>query len=601
MPSSAPTIDFDVLIVGAGPAGASLASFLAQNNITNILMISAAPSTAREPRAHYTNLATMDTLRDLGLEEHAYSRARFGDSVSHIRWGESMSGVEYARAWLGGNKPDRWSEYAAASPCRTCDLPQTELEPLLVGFAGRKGVSVRFSTELVGSEEGGDGRVVSRLKDLITGVEYEVRSQYLCGADGGRSLVARLLDLPMVGTPRPPAYNIMVKADMAHLMANRGGSLHYCLHLDKDYPFVPLWRAVKPWTQWILIIFPKPGQSYEQPTNEYWMQVIRDTIGDSTVEAEILGVSKWVINETYAQQSSKGNVFCLGDAVHRHPPTGGLGSNTCVQDSYNLAWKMSLVLKGLASPRLLETYSRERQPVGQNVVARANQALHNYAPIFDALGVMLPTSQERKQAIDVLSGATDDGARLRKQLRDGLLKVADQEMQALGTEMGQLYTSPSGGPSAVYTLDETGPYVPRGEEAADPLAFYTPSTYPGRRLPHVWLDKAKPSKPVSTIDLAGKGSFCLFTGANGIAWKLAAQRTSDKPGGVRFNAYTIGFRQDWEDVYGDWARICEVDGIEEDGCVLVRPDLFVAWRARTMDEDAEGKLLKVMRAVLCLE
>jgi len=259
-------IEVDVLIVGAGPAGASLASFLARSGSTTSLVISSAPSTAREPRAHYTNLATMDTLRDLGLEEDCYRVGTTGSAVSHIRWGDSMLGVEYARAWLGGHKPDRWSDYAAASPCRTVDLPQTLLEPLLVTYASRNGFNVRFSTRFERFEERADGKVASTLRDVITGAQFEVVSRFLCGADGGRSTVERQLNLPMVSNPGPAAYNIRVKAEMAHLMTHRPGSLHYCLRLEKDYPFIPLWRTVKPWHEWILICFPKPGRVYEEPS-----------------------------------------------------------------------------------------------------------------------------------------------------------------------------------------------------------------------------------------------------------------------------------------------------------------------------------------------
>lgn len=252
-------------------------------------------------------------------------------------------------------------------------------------------------------------------------------------------------------------------------------------------------------------------------------EVIHETIGDPSIEAEILDVSRWVINETYAEQYSKGNIFCLGDAVHRHPPTGGLGSNTCIQDSFNLAWKLSLVLRGLASSGLLETYSTERQPVGKRVVERANEALRAYEPIFDALGVMRPTPAERKQAIGELCVPGKAGSQLRKQLRQGLATVVDREMQALGMEMGQLYPGSGSGPTAVYTLDEAGPFTARGKEAQDAVAFYTPSTYPGRRLPHVWLDRTLPARPVSTVNLAGKGAFCLFTGPSGAVWKDAAE------------------------------------------------------------------------------
>jgi 2-polyprenyl-6-methoxyphenol hydroxylase-like FAD-dependent oxidoreductase len=96
--------------------------------------------------------------------------------------------------------------------------------------------------------------------------------------------------------------------------------------------------------------------------------------------------SKWYINEIVAKEYAKGNVICLGDAVHRHPPMNGLGSNTCIQDSFNLAWKVAHVMKVIAKPSLLVTYTPERQPVGTGIISRANDSYRNHRQIWDALG-----------------------------------------------------------------------------------------------------------------------------------------------------------------------------------------------------------------------
>jgi hypothetical protein len=158
--------------------------------------------------------------------------------------------------------------------------------------------------------------------------------------------------------------------------------------------------------------------------------------------------------------------------------------------------------------------------------------------------------------------------------------------------MGQHYDGPG-----IYTIDEQEPFRCSGAAAQDPTLYHEPSTYPGRRLPHAWLNTAVPQKPVSTIDLAGKGTFALFTGIGGEAWKEAAMVLGQELK-VPLQAFSIGFRQDWEDVYFDWER---VKGVEESGVVLVRPDRFVAWRCR---ESLNGpgecleKLRRVMRVVL---
>ena len=91
--------------------------------------------------------------------------------------------------------------------------------------------------------------------------------------------------------------------------------------------------------------------------------------------------SIWYVNQAYVTQYSKGRVLCGGDAVHRHPPSSGLGNNTCVQDGHNLGWKLAYAVKGWAGPKLLESYSQERAPVGKQIVLRANQSRLDYAPL----------------------------------------------------------------------------------------------------------------------------------------------------------------------------------------------------------------------------
>ena len=270
--------------------------------------------------------------------------------------------------------------------------------------------------------------------------------------------------------------------------------------------------------------------------------------------------------------------------MHRHPPLNGLGSNTCIQDAYNLAWKVAYVLKGKAGPSILDSYNSERQPVGQAVITRANQGLRDHKPIGDALGMTKATVEERKQAYAELSEATPEGAARRAQLQAGMMN-SEHEFHAVGIEMNQRYES-----SAVYLLDE----APRPPLPEDPVLEHEITTYPGSRLPHAWLNTTSPGKQFSTIDLAGHGAFCLLTGIGGEKWKVAAVKVAQQLG-VEVNAYGIGWRQDYEDVYFDWVRRRE---IAEDGCILVRPDRFVAWRSASMVPGCEEKLLHVMKSIL---
>ncbi|CAM5741385.1 2,4-dichlorophenol 6-monooxygenase [Streptomyces alboniger] len=115
--------------------------------------------------------------------------------------------------------------------------------------------------------------------------------------------------------------------------------------------------------------------------------------------------SSWTVNEMYAESYSTGRVFCAGDATHRHPPSNGHGLDTFIQDSYNLAWKLKLVLDGTASPKLLDTYTAERAPIGRQIVTRANKSIGETAPVFEALDGLVPQTPSSCTAnIDVRLG-----------------------------------------------------------------------------------------------------------------------------------------------------------------------------------------------------
>lgn len=152
-------------------------------------------------------------------------------------------------------------------------------------------------------------------------------------------------------------------------------------------------------------------------------------------------------------------------------------------------------------------------------------------------------------------------------------------------------SSPSS--SAVYLADEPAPR-PAPPPGFEPLADVHVSTYPGSRLPHAWLDAPGRRRLTSTHDLAGGGAFCLLTGRGGEAWVEAARRVAERTG-IPLRARAVGFGLEWQDVYREWyAR----RGVGDDGCVLVRPDRFVAWRSPGVVGDCEGKLAAVLDAVL---
>ncbi|CAH0051948.1 unnamed protein product [Clonostachys solani] len=588
-------LDTEFLIIGCGPAGASLACFLASHGLKGI-MVGAAPGTANTPRAHIMNMAALECLRDIGLEKDIEAVCSKGHAMTHTRWCHSMAGEEFARIHSWGNDPRRKGDYELASPCQPADLPQTLLEPILIRQATTQGFKVRFNTKILSfSKDERTDVITAVLRDELSNHQYEIRTKYLFGADGAQSQVVKQLDLPLDRKPgQGLAFNVLVKADLSHLVGHRRGNLHWVMQPDREHPdfgWMGIVRMVKPWNEWIFILFPnRDADLTMQPTPDEFLGRVKQFIGDDT-PVEILNISRWYINETVAENYSVGNVFCLGDAVHRHPPMNGLGSNTCIQDAFNLAWKIALVHRGLASPALLSTYSLERQPVGKSIITRANQAFRDHFEVWSAMGTLPKDVEKRKRIFAQLSEPTLEGKRRREDFERAIHGTA-KEFHGLGVEMGQLYTGPG-----IYDADEPVPFQLTGEAAANPVLYYQPSTYPGSRLPHVWLDKAVPTEPTSTIDIAGHGRFVLFTGIGGQAWRGAATKAAANYG-IPLELHSIGFRQDWEDPYFEWSRL---RGVEESGAVLVRPDRFVAWRAKEVlasEEECATKLGEVIKAIL---
>ena len=571
-------VETDVLVVGAGPAGASSAVFLGKHGVRTIA-ISRHHSTAETPRAHITNQRTMEALRDVGLEDACMAIASPSSHIAHSFWLRSMAGEEIARVWSWGNDPRRRGDYEDASPCFMNDLPQTRLEPILVTEAMRLGSQVRFGWELRSFAQDSDGvtaEIVDRLSDDIV----TVRAKYMIGADGARSRVVELLGIPLAGQHGlGNVFNVLCDIDLSAHVAHRHGSLYTVVQPGSSYwAPVAVFRMVRPWNQWLVALIVPAAAGKPEPTLQDFEDRIRAQVGDDSLPIKILSVSMWTINDIVAERYTEGRVFCMGDAVHRHPPTNGLGSNTCVQDAFNLAWKLALVVQGKADPRLLESYNAERQPIGRQIVARANKSMGQNGKIWDLLGAgtrVQLAPEEHSKVFDTKEG--------RAALRAEIDRMRF-EYHAHGVEMTRRYNSAAIAPDG----------SPEPEFDRDPELYYHPSTRPGSPLPHAWLGHAAPGPCVSTLDIAGKQRFALLTGHGGEAWREAARVLSERTG-VEIAVIAIGPFLDYEDTYRRWRGLSEVD---EAGCVLVRPDLIVGWRSADLPENPLNALAAAMDRIL---
>lgn len=570
----------DVLVVGTGPAGATCALALATYGL-RVIAVTKRNWLANTPRAHITNQRALEVLRDLGVEEQAMLVGTPWEFMGEMVFATSLAGMEIARLHAWGTGEDRHCDYLKGSPCPLLDIPQPLLEPILVEAAAARGATLLFNTEYL-EHSANDAGVRSVLVDRVSGRKLTIDSQFLVGADGANSRVVEELQLPVEGhMGRGGTVYARFKADLTRYVEHRPSTLYrIMIPAYGEIGFTTL-RAVRPWTEWIAgwgydIDGPEPDKRPNAVIGR-----IREVVGDPAVDVEVLDVITWKINQAWATRYSQSPVFCCGDAVHRHPPSSGLGSNTSIQDAFNLAWKLAYVIKGWADPDLLESYTEERAPVGRQVVARANQSRADYAPLNELLRGERTKSD--RSFVELLQDSGPEGIAA----RDALVVAVDRknyEFNAQGVEMNQRYRS-----RAILTDEDAEPEVWR----RDRELYLQASTRPGAKLPHSWLVNAKGYK-ISTLDVTGRGKFTLVTGVAGTAW---ADAVAQLP--LPFLRVVVIGSPGTGDPYGAWYRMRE---IEESGAILVRPDGYVAWRhCQTIQTvgDAKRKLLEAVDSVLC--
>lgn len=579
-------IKTDVLIVGTGPAGSSTAALLSSYGIDNVL-INNYSWLAGTPRAHITNQRTMEVLRDLGkeVEAEAYLHATEQDLMGENIFCTSLAGEELGRMKSWGKHPNSRAEHLLSSPSFMNDLPQTFMEPLLYKTACSRGTQSRMSTQYLSHIEDEDG-VLSTCLDKLSNKEIKIRSKYLVGADGGNSKVAENIDLPFEGKMGVGgSMNILFKADLSKYVAHRPSVLYWVLQPGADIGGIGmgLVRMIRPWNEWLIVWGYDINQPAPKVDKDFATKVARDLVGDPELEIDLLSVSTWTVNNMYAKKMSKGRVFCAGDATHRHPPSNGLGSNTSIQDGFNLAWKLAYVIKDKAGAELLDTYSIERSPIAKQIVTRANQSIAEFGPIFEALG--LTDTQDpvkMKKNMDERKQNSPKAEKQRQALREAIA-FKKYEFDAHGVEMNHRYKS-----NSVLTEGDKEPEFKKDKEL-----FYQPTTYPGARIPHAWVYD-KTGVKHSLLDLCGKGDFSIFTGIGGEEWLKAAKNIETQLG-IKIQCNIIGPDQDFEDHAGEWSSIRE---ISDSGLILVRPDQHICWRSKDMMSNSSEKLMDVMKKIL---
>jgi 2-polyprenyl-6-methoxyphenol hydroxylase-like FAD-dependent oxidoreductase len=539
-------IDTDVIIVGGGPCGLTLAVELGRRGV-RVILLDQDPGTSTDPKGNAIQARTMEHFRRLGFADVIRNLGLPGDYPTDIAYFTRYTQHELARFRLPTSRQARQLAKSLSGSWSTPELPHRCTQMLVEQVLRREAeklptVSVCFDRRVSALEDLGGHTAV----DVVQGDGTKrLTCAYLIGCDGARSLVRKHLGIGYSG-------------QSGKVRDFMGGRMH-AIYFRAPRLFEEI-SAERAWMYWT---FNADRRSFMAAVNGrdefvYHTQLKADetdaTITDADarnmfaqsfgrrVDFEILSRASWTAGfALVADRFQAGRIFVAGDAAHLFTPTGGLGYNTAIEDAVNLGWKLAAVTKGWAGSALLDTYELERRPI----------AVRNtgYAQGFaDSIGLFVPAPTLEEDSPAGEAALSEAGAYLEKHARE--------EFNIPGITFGGRY---DGSPAVIG--DGTAPPPDRANE-------YVQTACPGGRAPHAWLDG-----DISLFDRFGPEFTLLRLTDDADTGPL--ERAA---GDLDVPLTTVDAREHiLRDIY-------------EADLALIRPDQVVAWRGNGSPDDPKRVL-----------
>jgi 2-polyprenyl-6-methoxyphenol hydroxylase-like FAD-dependent oxidoreductase len=531
-------LEADVLIVGAGPVGLTLAIDLAWRGINVTVVETRAPAAPPEPKCNHVAARTMEIFRRLGVAEKVRNAGLPADYPHDIVYRTTFTGQELTRIPI----PCRRDRFTAKDG-PDCNWPTPEpphrinqifLEPILFEHAAaqpRIRIINRTSVEQVVVE---DTAARVTLRDLETGTVSGLNCRYLIGCDGARSIVRKTIGAELAGDA------VVQRVQSTYI---RAPDLIGRQHHERAWGTgvinprrSGMVYAIDGRERWLVHNYMKPGEGdFDSVDRDACLRTILGVGAD--FRYEVISREDWFGRRLIANKFRDRCAFIAGDAAHIWVPYAGYGMNAGIADAMNLSWLLAAHLNGWAPAAILDAYEAERWPITSQVSRFAMS--HAEAEI-----------RRRGAVPDEIEAAGLAGDRARQDVGRLSYEINVQQYACAGLNFGTYYDR-----SPIIAYDGA-------EHPAYTMNSYTPSTVPGCRTPHLWRADGQ-----SLYDAMGPEFTLLrFDAALDVTALEAAARRRELP-----------------------LRILDVErpatGDPDHALVLSRPDQHVAWRGNVLPAD----------------
>jgi len=533
-------VETQVLVVGGGPVGLTLAMDLAQRGIRTVVAELRHKGEPPSVKCNHVSARSMEIFRRLGVSRAIREAGLPADYPNDVSYRVSFAGKELSRIpipcrrdrYTASGGPDTW--WPTAEPPHRVN--QIYLEPTLFAHAKTiAGLTLLNRVEINSFEQTPEG-VTAQGTQLDSNQPITIRAEFLVGCDGGRSAIRRAIGATLSGTAE------VQRVQSTHIRAPSLLSMSHLKPAWATFSLNPVRSgnvyAIDGRETWLVHNYLKPDEYEFDSVDRDW--ALRRILGvGADFSYEILRKEDWIGRRLVADKFREGRVFICGDAAHLWVPMAGYGMNAGIADAANLAWLLAAHLSGWAPAGILDAHEAERLPITEQV------------SVF-AMNHALSLSRQRSEVPDNIDADDEAGEQARIALGKRAYDLNVQQYCCGGLNFGYYYDK-----SPIIAYDE-------GTPPAYGMADFTPSTVPGCRVPHIWLNDGR-----SLYDALGPDYTLLrFDTAIDVSDLMSEAARARVP--IRLLDVTSG----------------ESAGIYDRLLVLARPDQHVAWRGNLPPKDS---------------